>query len=245
MKIALVTGGGGDGSGRAISARFAREGWLTVVCDKDSTAGEKTVEMISAEGGRAEFFKTDVRSREQLAEAFAFAQSKGNVAAVVNNASDLTAYHPEAPLDFWDDIVATDFLGSMWSTRLGIDALRASGGGAIVNVSSTSAIPEHSDGGSPMYDIAKLAVLRLSMRLAFLRTENIRVNCIIPHWIAAPFLVDYVSNLTNDERRARNVPERLIPVDEIAREIYRLATDPELAGEAVIWLHGKEPALWH
>ena len=241
MAVALVTGGGGEGSGRAIARRFARAGAHVLICDRDTAAARATVEMILREGGTATSRQLDVRSREQLRETFAFAQSLGDVAAVVNNASAVESFHPEAPLDYWDDIVETDFLGSMWSTRLAIDALRASGGGGIVNVSSTSALRERAEGGSPIYDIAKLAILRLTMRLDFLKTENIRVNCVVPHWIAVPHILEYVSSLSPEERKQRGVPERLIPVDEIASETYRLATDENLAGQAVIWPDGGDP----
>jgi NAD(P)-dependent dehydrogenase (short-subunit alcohol dehydrogenase family) len=244
MTIALVTGGGGEGSGRAIARRFARAGAVVVVCDKNDEGGIATVQAITRDGGNATFRHVDVRSREELHDAFVFARSLGNIAAVVNNASAIEAFHPEAPLEYWDEIIETDFLGAMWSTRLAIDALRASGGGAVVNVGSTSALREFAQGGSPIYDIAKLAILRLTMRLDFLKAENIRVNCIVPHWIAVPHIVDYVSSLSNEQRKERGVPDRLIPLDEIADETYRLATDETLAGEAVIWPNGAEPVLY-
>jgi NAD(P)-dependent dehydrogenase (short-subunit alcohol dehydrogenase family) len=243
MDVALVTGGGGEGSGRAIARRFARDGAHVIVCDIDPAGAEQTVELIVRDGGRAAHHTTDVRSREQLEEAFKFARSFGNITTVVNNASDTGSFHPEAPLDYWDEIVQTDFLGAMWSTRLGIDALRESGGGAIVNVSSTSALRERAEDQSPIYDVAKLAILRLSMRLAFLKRENIRVNCIIPHWIAVPFLIEYFSGLSAEERLKRGVPERLIPTDEIADAVFRLATNPALAGEAIGWPDGGKAML--
>lgn len=244
MAVAVVTGAGGDGSGRAIACRFAREGMHVVVCDIDAAGGRYTVDLIARDGGRAAFRVTDVRSQEQLIDAFRCAQSLGEIKAVVNDASATGSFHPEAPLEYWDEIVATDFLGAMWSTRLAIEALRASGGGGIVNVSSTSALRERADGGSPIYDVAKLAILRLSMRLAFLKSENIRVNCIIPHWIAVPHIVEYVEQLSAEQRANRGVPDRLIPLVEIADTVYRLATDPQLAGEAAIWPDGRNPILY-
>jgi NAD(P)-dependent dehydrogenase (short-subunit alcohol dehydrogenase family) len=91
--------------------------------------------------------------------------------------------------------------------------------------------------------VAKLAILRLSRRLAFLKSENVRVNCIVPHWIAVPHIVEYVSTLSPEERSERGVPNRLIPVEEIAEQVLRLATDTNLAGEAIIWPDGNEPRL--
>ncbi len=244
MTVALITGAGGAGSGRAIARRFARSGAHVVVCDNDDAAAQTTVETIRREGGTATPRNLDVRSRDELRDAFAFAQSLGGVTAVVNNASAVDAIHPEAPLEYWDQIIETDFLGAVWSTRLAIDALRASGGGGIVNISSTSALRERAQGGSPIYDIAKLAILRLTMRLEFLKAENIRVNCIVPHWIAAPHILEFVASLSPEQRKQRGVPERLIPVDEIASETYRLATDETLAGQAVIWPGGQKPELY-
>lgn len=241
VDVALVTGGGGEGSGRAIALRFARAGFHVAVCDVDGDRGNSTVDAISQAGGSATFRRVNVRAREELAAAFAFAQQIGRVSAVVNNASAIDAFHPEAPLDYWDEIVETDFLGAMWSTRLAIETLRANGGGGIVNVSSTSALRERAEGGSPIYDIAKLAILRLTMRLDFLKVENVRVNCIVPHWIAVPHIVEYVSQLSPAERAHRGVPDRLIPVAEIAETVYRLATNEDLAGEVVAWPGGGEP----
>lgn len=243
MAVALVTGGGGEGSGRAIARRFAREGAHVVVCDIDDGGGQRTVDTILRDGGKASFRRLDVRSRDELAATYSHVRRLGELVAVVNNASDVSDFHPEAPLEYWDEILETDFLGAMWSTRFAIEAMRGSGGG-IVNVSSTSALRERAEGGSPMYDVAKLAILRLSLRLAFLRSENIRVNCIIPHWIAVPHIVEYVNGLSPGERAERGVPQRLIPVEEIADAVYRLATDPGIAGEAIIWPDGREPIFY-
>lgn len=241
--VAIVFGGGGVGSGRAVARRFAREGWVAIVGDVDPAAGKETLAAVAGDGGRAFFREVDVSSPEQLIEAFAYARGHGRVAAVVNNASPLDAIDFDHPLDHWERLATVEFLGAMRATRLAIDAFRESGGGAVVNVSSTSALLEHRQSGSPMYDVAKLAVLRLSQRLAFLREENIRVNCIVPHWIAVPEIVEYVATLSPGQRKERGVPDRLIPVDEIADAVFRLATDHTLAGEAIVWPDGNDPVI--
>jgi NAD(P)-dependent dehydrogenase (short-subunit alcohol dehydrogenase family) len=241
--VALITGGGGIGSGGALTRRFARGGFSVLVCDVDEHAAAEAAAGAVREGGRAIAHRTDVRLKDSLSAAFARARTLGRVAAVVNNASDVSSFDPGAPLEHWDTFVETDFLGTAWSTRLAIDALRAGGGGGIVNVSSTSALPLRGSGGSPMYDVTKKAILQLSLRLGFLRDENIRVNCIVPHWIAVPHIVEYVSGLTPEQRKERGVPDRLIPVEEIADTAYRLATDTSLAGEAFVWPDGRGPIL--
>jgi NAD(P)-dependent dehydrogenase (short-subunit alcohol dehydrogenase family) len=113
----------------------------------------------------------------------AFAEAThGGVDVLVNNASG-PGYHPEAPLEYWLETVQTDLLGSMCGTRHAIDYMRKRGGGAIVNIGSTSALAHGRvyAGGLPAYDVAKSGTIRLTTMLGWLKTaENIRVNCLAP-----------------------------------------------------------------
>ncbi len=59
-KVAIVTGSGGPGCGRAIARRFGREGCAIVVSDIDEPGGRETVRLIQTEGARAAFFRADV-----------------------------------------------------------------------------------------------------------------------------------------------------------------------------------------
>ena len=52
-KVAIVTGSGGGGTGRATARRFAREGASVVVSDVNDAGGHQTVAVIEAEGGGA------------------------------------------------------------------------------------------------------------------------------------------------------------------------------------------------
>lgn len=113
----------------------------------------------------------------------AFAEAThGGVDVLVNNASG-PGYHPEAPLEYWLETVQTDLLGSMCGTRHAIDYMHKRGGGAIVNIGSTSALAHGRvyAGGSPAYDVAKSGTIRITTMLGWLKTaENIRVNCLAP-----------------------------------------------------------------
>ncbi len=240
MDVAVVFGGAGEGSGQAISHRFART-MHVVIADVNEPRAMAVAQSILTEGFSAEAIAADIRNRTAVARALQVASSHGTLRAVVNNASAVDAYDANAPLEHWEELFDVDFKGTVQSTRLAIDALRNSGGGAVVNVSSTSALSLKREGGSPMYDVCKAAVLLLSLRLDFLKKENVRVNCIIPHWIAVPHIVDFVSTLSKQERADYGVPERLIPVDEIAETVYALAVDPSKAGVAMVWPDGNTP----
>jgi NAD(P)-dependent dehydrogenase (short-subunit alcohol dehydrogenase family) len=123
--------------------------------------------------------------------------------------------------------------------------MRKRGGGAIVNVSSTSALTHGSNhSGMTPYDVAKIGVLRMTTTLSSLRDkDNIRVNCLVPHWIAVPEVKAYWETLTPEERRAKGVPSKLIELDEVAQAVVRLITDDNLSGRALILRDGPHAEL--
>jgi NAD(P)-dependent dehydrogenase (short-subunit alcohol dehydrogenase family) len=245
-KAAIVTGAGGGGSGRAIAKRLARDGALVVVSDVHEAGGAQTVAEIAQAGGRALYRRADVRSEEEVRELVAFAERAfGGLNVMVNNASG-PEFHFDRPLEFWKEIVETELLGAMYGVRYALEAMRRSGSGAIVNVSSTSGLEygRLRPGGLPAYDAAKAGVAHLTTMLRFLgETAAVRVNCVVPHWIASPGPKEYHDSLTPAERDALGVPQELIALEEIADAVARLASDERLAGRALILWGGRKPSL--
>jgi len=240
-KVSLITGSGGGGSGRAIACRFAREGSSVIVCDIDES-GQETVRLIEAEGGRAVFFRADVGVDSEVHDLMAFADEKyGGVDVLVNNASDTS--HLAGFFEHWNELIRVDLLAPVHLTFHAIEAMRRRGGGAIVNIGSTSAVGhgrKHSRW--PAYDVAKAGVMRLTTTLAPLREElGIRVNCLIPNWVASPPVKAYWDSLTPQQRTDGGVPEVLTTLDEIADAVVRLATDDQLAGRLMIFWNSGEP----
>jgi NAD(P)-dependent dehydrogenase (short-subunit alcohol dehydrogenase family) len=186
-KVAIVTGAGGNGCGRAIACRFAREGASVVIADIRDAAMRDTASAIEAAGGRAVVLPTDVANETEVRALFTFAEnSYGGVDVVVNNAS--LAVFPEKTLDDWFTNLSVDLLDTMYTTRYAIEAMRRRGGGAIVNIGSTSALPHgnvraHGPSSSG-YNTAKAGVIRLTTTLSWMGAKDgIRVNCLAPHWI--------------------------------------------------------------
>ena len=243
--VAVVTGSGGTGCGRAIATRFAAAGASVVVSDINETGGRETVRQIEEAGGRAAFFPADVASESQAQQLIEFAKSKfGGVSVVVNNAS---APHPTANgIAGWARALQTDLLGTMHVTRWAIEAMRQTGGGSIVNLSSISALwhGRKTPGGFNGYDVAKSGVIRLTTVLAKdLAKDGIRVNCLAPGWIATEGPLEYWQSLTPNERKMQGVPEKLLPPAEIAEMVVRLATDKSLNGRVVVWWSEDSPCL--
>jgi NAD(P)-dependent dehydrogenase (short-subunit alcohol dehydrogenase family) len=245
-KVAIVTGSGGTGSGRAIARALAREGALVVVTDVNRQGAAETVSLIHDAGGRAEARVTDMQSADAVQALIASAATSFGRLDVLVNCASSAHFHPDRPLDFWDEIIGVDLQGTLWAARAAIDVMCKNGGGAIVNFSSTSALAHGrlKGQGSPAYDIAKAGIIRLTTMLGFLGAkENIRVNCIAPDWIAVPELQRYYDSLTPEERVANGVPTRLTTLDEIAEAAVKLATDEKLHGRVLVWWSDKAPAL--
>jgi NAD(P)-dependent dehydrogenase (short-subunit alcohol dehydrogenase family) len=243
-RVVLVTGAGGSGCGRAISTRFAATGAAIVAADIDETGGNETVRAIERTGGRAAFFRTDVRNEAQVEQLVSFAEATfGGVSILVNNAS---APHGDLAIDGWMDAIETDLLGALYATRRAIEAMRRGRGGAIVNIASISALwhGRQTPGGFPGYDVAKAGMIRMTTWLAHLaETDRIRVNCLAPGWIATDEVRQYWESLTPAERVARGVPARLLTTDQIADAVVRLAENQSLAGRVLVWWSESEPRL--
>lgn len=244
-RVAIVTGSGGEGSGRAEALRLAAEGCRVVVSDIKKAGGNETVRRIVEAGGKAAFHLCDVAHQDEVRELVAFAEKTfGGLDILINNASG-PGYTPGIPVEEWYPTLHIDLLGAIYGVQYALPAMRKRGGGAIINVSSTSAVT-HGPGHSKMspYDIAKIGVLRLTTTLSALReSDNIRVNCLVPHWVGTPEVKQYWDTLTPEDRHAKNVPPKLIELAEVAQAVVRLITDETLAGRVLILWDGPRAEL--
>lgn len=244
-KVAIVTGSGGPGSGRAELLLLAAKGCRVIVSDVNDAGGEETLRLINDAGGTARFFHCDVCIQSEVEALVAFAErTYGGLDVLVNNASG-PGYRPGARIEESYDTIQTDLFGALYGVQYGVAAMKRSGGGAIVNVSSTSALGHGSDHSNmPAYDVAKIAVLRLATTHAALRdSHNIRINCLVPDWVATPEVKSYWDALTPEERRNPRIPPSLTTLDEIARAALRLVTDESLAGRVLIYWNRRGPTL--
>lgn len=242
-KVAIVTAAGGLGCGRVIARRLAREGCRVVVSDLDEAGARETVELIEADGGQALANRCDVSSDAQLQRLFGLAiEHFGGVDILVNNAGP--GPHQD-PLDGWVETVEATLLGTMRATLLAIEDMRRRGGGAIVNIGSTSALGHgHKHSPWPAYDIAKAGVIRLTTTLGWLaEKDNIRVNCVIPGWIASHEVATYVASVSPEARQARGVPKTLITLEQMADAVLGLIADDKLSGRLLLYPNDESPRL--
>ena len=155
-RTAIVTGGGGAGTGRAIVRRLARAGAAVLVADVDEDGGRESVRRVEEEDGRAGFVRTDVtveadvRAMVEAAEA-AF----GGLDILVNSAGTTPAPHfPDAPVEHWSRFLDLNLHGPMLAVHYALEAFARRGGGAVVNISSVAGLG-YAPHSSPEYSAAK------------------------------------------------------------------------------------------
>ena len=123
--------------------------------------------------------------------------------------------------------------GVLLGTQHAIAAMRNSGGGVIINISSMAGIGigPHP---APVYAASKAAVVRFTAALAPLgRRLNIRVNCICPDWVDTPMVQRTRAAISPEEWRAMAPPVMTQP-EEIAEAVVTIVNDESLAGRVML-----------
>jgi NAD(P)-dependent dehydrogenase (short-subunit alcohol dehydrogenase family) len=239
--VALVTGGAA-GTGREISRRLRAEGALVVVADVDPQAGQETARAIETRGGTARFVWADVTSGDDVRRMVAFAEQElGGLRILVNNAGGgghVEPHFPEANPDQWQATLGLNLHGAMLATQLALGPMRLAGGGVVVNIASTAGLG-FGPYASPEYAAAKAGLIRFTSSLAGLRERmNVRVNCVVPDWIATDRAREELARMTPEQRAATPAPR---PPEEIADAVVEFVRDEDLAGRVIVMWPG-EPA---
>ena len=221
-RVALITGAA-SGIGKATALQLAREGAAVVVADIQDEHGGEVVGEIEAAGGRAIYQRLDVSSEAAWGEAVSRTVGDvGGLDVLVNNAGigDNQAIEVTTKAT-WDKVVAITQTSVFLGQKAASAALKKSGHGAVVNVSSMFGIVG-GFGTSPAYHAAKGAVrlLTKSTALAWVK-EGVRVNSVHPGFVDTPILGD------TDREMLRNLTPmgRLARPEEIASVIAFLASD--------------------
>jgi 3-oxoacyl-[acyl-carrier protein] reductase len=180
-KVGIVTGAG-SGIGRAVAVAFAAEGAKVVVCDRRTDGeGEATVHAIREAGGEAIYVAADVSREADVKALIAFAvESFGRLDVMVNNAGVMVAKPlEELTEEDFDFVTSVNQKGTFFGTKHAVAAMRAGGGGSIINTSSIAA--DHGQHGGFVYAGTKGAILSMTRTAAAELAEfNIRVNAVQP-----------------------------------------------------------------
>ena len=189
-RVALITGGA-SGIGKATAKRVAAEGGSVVIADLNDDAGKAVVEEIAQSGGKAAYVHLNVTDEQGWADAVsATLDTFGRLDILVNNAGIGDTEPIEiTTVDTWNKVVAVTQTSVFLGMKAAAEALKKSGHGSVVNISSMYGIV--GSGVSPAYHAAKGAVRLLTKTTALgWAKEGVRVNSVHPGYIDTPILGD-------------------------------------------------------
>ena len=224
-KVVLITGGA-SGVGRETARRVVEEGGRAVIADIDEAAGLAVVNEI---GDAATFVSHDVSSEASWENLMSAVQTRfGKFDALVNSAAICrTESIEDTSLDMLRQTLRINLEGTFLGCKYGIARMKASGGGSIVNLSSTAAIAGHT--GMAAYTASKGAVTALTRNVAaHCRSHGYRIRCnsILPAGIRTPMAVSILGNL--DEQLTsfdQNPQSGFCEPSDVANVIVFLASD--------------------
>jgi NAD(P)-dependent dehydrogenase (short-subunit alcohol dehydrogenase family) len=221
-KVAIVVGAGQTpgqtfGNGRATALLFAREGARVVAADRDLASAEETATLIADEGGDAVAVQADVTSEADIAAMTAACLDRYGRIDILHNNVGVSIAGGDAPIaeieaDAFSRIMAINLQGMVLTTKHAIPAMRAQGGGVIINISSIAATINYP---YVSYRTSKAGVVTLTEHTAITQAQHgIRANAILPGLMDTPMAIENRIGLGGRTReqvvaeRNRNVPLR-------------------------------------
>lgn len=223
-KIAIITGAS-QGMGEAHARLFVAEGAKVVLTDINAPTGEA----LAAElGPNAMFIRHDVRHGSQWAAVIEQSEAEfGRVTVLVNNAGIIGPLANVTDLTEEDflDVCAVNQFGTYLGMRAVIPSMIASGGGAIVNISSIAGMVGLIESPNVAYTGSKFAVRGMTKLAAVQHgPDNIRVNSVHPGYILTPMMVAATDE--SGGAAAAEIPlRRLAQPSEVSELVLFLASD--------------------
>ena len=225
-KVVFISGGS-RGQGAAEARLFATEGASVVMGDILEDEGRRLEAEINESGGRALFVRLDAASDSDWQNAIRqTVQTFGKLDVLVNNA----AIYSRVPIEQtsaeeWDNIMAVNARGVFLGTKHSIPEMRKSGGGSIVNISSTAGLVGSARGSA--YSASKGAVRLLTKSTAVQHAgEGIRANSIHPGPIDTDMIADHLATPEGRAESEARVPlGRIGSVEDVAYGALFLASD--------------------
>ena len=253
-KVAIVTGSA-TGIGAAVAIGLARRGAAVLVnYTKSKAEAEATAELVRETGADVRLAQGDVARDEDCRKLAKMAtESWGRIDILVNNAGT-TKFAGHADLDAlsaedFTHIYSVNVVGPFQMIRACLPQLKASGAGAVVNISSIAGVT--GIGSSVAYAASKGALNTMTMSLARALGPEIRVNAICPGYVGTRWFSDRFGMETferlNAEQVATTPLKRAGRPDDIADAVifFCTAASRHITGEMLIVDAGLHLSLPH
>ena len=239
-KVAIITGAA-TGIGRASAVLFAQAGARLVVTDVRAEELARTVDSVRSTGGEVLPVTADLGRPDACAVVVDSAVSRwGRLDVLFNNAGVGTMVVggtvETIDLERWDLALDVNVRAMYLVSRAAVPAMRAAGGGSIVNTSSVSAFRGSVGRPSHAYAASKGAVLALTHAMAAsYGRDRIRVNAICPGTIRTRLTADFIARAEREAAEGRGIPlGRVGEPEDVARCALFLASDD------ASWISGTE-----
>lgn len=227
QKVVYVTGGA-SGLGEAAARRFAAEGARVVIADIDEDGARKVADSLP----EAMAVRVDTSDHESVERSIAATIDRyGRIDVIFNNAGisgDQLLIH-EMSVENWKKVTRINGDGVFYVLKFGIAAMLKTGGGAIVNTSSTNGLI-----GIPNiapYTFTKWGVIGLTKSSAIeYAKQGIRVNAVAPTVVRTPLVEQFIKDAPDPKAMAEQMenfnPMPGMPVpDDVATAVLFLASD--------------------
>ena len=232
-KTAIITGGAG-GIGAATGTLFCEEGASIALVDLASSPLGDVAARIRQQVPGAKVLEIGADVGEESAAGAIVRKVLAELGGldVLVNVAGIRSYEPlsDAKAETWQKILAVNLLSYAYLAREALPALRRSGRGAIVNVSSTHGVNPRV--GMGQYDVTKAGILSMTRTLAFEEAPHkVRVNAVCPGLTLTPFHVRRAAEAGRTEQDLRteevdhNLQRRWADAREVAYPILWLASD--------------------
>jgi len=225
-KVAIITGAS-RGIGAATARALSAAGASVALAARDEAALDAVATELSANGRAALAVRTDVGDAAAVKRlVHETLRTFGRLDVAFNNAAgggQAPAPLADLPIDAYDSAIATTLRSVFLSMKYEIPAMLDSGGGAIVNMSSTAGV--EAVGGLAGYVSAKHGVIGLTKTAALeYANQNIRVNAVAP----GPILTENLERAGPETQRRAGLAmpmQRIGQPAEVARAVLWLCSD--------------------
>lgn len=232
--VVFVTGAA-RGSGRAIAARFARDGYAVAATGRRADSLSALAETLAAAGADVLALGCDVTDRQAVARTVAQVEQRlGPIDVLVNNAGEsASAPFPSMDDELWDRMLAVNLTGAYNCMRAIVPSMFERGRGRVITIASVAA--RIGFAYTAAYVASKHGVLGLTRAVAIeAASHGVTVNAICPGWMntdmttrAIERIVTKTGRTPEDARRTlerMNPQHRLIEPEEVAAVAAFLAS---------------------
>lgn len=224
-KVAFITGGA-RGIGKAISERFAKEGYNLIINYKENDIRAKEIKKQLEEKFEIEvmIIKTDLSKEESINNMIDEIYKKySKIDVLVNNAGVvIDKEFTERSVDDWKETLSVNLIAPFVLTKLIGKKMYKEKSGVIINISSTNGLNTYYP-LSVDYDASKSGLISLTYDSAVEFAPYVRVNCIAPGWVNTEMNKDLEENFKREESE-RILVKRFGEPGEIANVVYFLAS---------------------